>query len=307
MRGLRVTAALLVTLGAALVSARAGATPKATCIAASEQGQALRNQHRLRDARAELARCADDACPAAIRKDCAALLDEVERDIPSVILRVRRADGRADGDLEAASVILDATVQVALDGTAIELDPGAHVFRIVAADMDPKEIRIVAAQAERRRVIVVDLEPAPKPAATAPPTPEPVSPPPLAPEPVPAPVPQASPVPLPVLVLGGLGVAGLAGFTYFGALAIRQHAALESCAPNCRPDALDTMRTEALVADVSLGIGLAAAAAATWLFLTSPQSAGGSARRPGPAHELEGQVAVSPVQGGAVGGLRGRF
>jgi hypothetical protein len=72
-------------------------------------------------------------------------------------------------------------------------------------------------------------------------------------------------------VFGGVGLALVAGF---GAIATwtyldYQHLA-STCSPGCGDDAVSSLRTRALAADVMLGVGLASLVVATILWFTAP-------------------------------------
>jgi hypothetical protein len=66
---------------------------------------------------------------------------------------------------------------------------------------------------------------------------------------------------------------------------------------------VDSVRTKYLVADISLGVGVASLGAATWLFVTSMKEQPKSVRRATPAVGL----AVQPVRGGAFLGVTRQF
>src|SRR5262249_31598684 len=75
-------------------SAPARAVDRAACAAASDQAQQLRDEAKLRAARAQLIICADETCPGVIRKDCAGWLADVEARLPSVVFRVLDPAGK---------------------------------------------------------------------------------------------------------------------------------------------------------------------------------------------------------------------
>ena len=79
-------------------------------------------------------------------------------------------------------------------------------------------------------------------------------------------------------VLSGVAVVGLGSFTYFGLSGKHQENDLKShCAPGCQDSDVDAMYRSYLIADVSLGVSLAAASVAGYLLLspskTSPSMA----------------------------------
>jgi len=97
----------------------------------------------------------------------------------------------------------------------------------------------------------------------------------------PPPEPRRSVAPL---VLGGVGVLGIAGFAVLGLTTNARVRELEdTCAPHCDPADKDAVARRYLVGDVLLGVGVVAlGAAATLYVLDRPTTA-----------------AVTPVKGGA--------
>src|SRR5581483_1178763 len=86
-----------------------------------------RLQSKLLDARSSLVTCGQDACPAALRKDCVAWLAEVNEAMPAVALHVSGADGC---DRPTATTWIDGTlVARGAEGLAIEVDTGPHTGR----------------------------------------------------------------------------------------------------------------------------------------------------------------------------------
>jgi hypothetical protein len=108
----------------------------------------------------------------------------------------------------------------------------------------------------------------------------------------------------PIYALGGVGVLalGTAGlFTYWG----RQdnNTLLSSCAPDCDPASVHHIRMLYLAADVSIGIGVVALAASTWLYLRSP----GSEQRASTRMALIRSLDVQTTSSGAFATVGGVF
>jgi hypothetical protein len=78
------------------------------------------------------------------------------------------------------------------------------------------------------------------------------------------------------IALGGVAVLGLAGFTYFFLSAASDASA---CTPSCSNAQIDDLKSNVLIADISLGVGIAAGlgAGAYLLFATPSSSQGTSA------------------------------
>jgi hypothetical protein len=115
-----------------LVAGEALAAPSATeCISANESSIRLRKEKKLLEAREKSAVCADAACPAEIRDECSQKLIETTAAIPTLVLSAKDASGN---DLVAVRVTMDGVSFVdRLDGTAVPVNPGPHVFRFETA------------------------------------------------------------------------------------------------------------------------------------------------------------------------------
>ena len=246
-RRLAAAAAFAAVLAAAL-PARAADVVEA-CAAASEEAQARRDRGELREARKLLLTCAAEACPAVVRKDCAAWLEDVEARQPSIVLRVRDAAGQDRADVR---VSIDGVEAVSsLDGRALAVDPGSRKLRFEAEGAPAVEQTVLVREREQGRVIDVVLAPA-KPEAPA----------------------SGGAregeggvgdeggglrIPVGAWALGGAAIAGGVVFGVFGARAKGEVDEMRgSCAPDCDPARVDAAKREALVANVALGVGAAA-------------------------------------------------
>jgi hypothetical protein len=250
-------AALLCTL-----HAHAADPAQLRCNQAYEDGQRLRRAGTLRRARDELLVCTRDPCPARQQAECSEWLKSLEAAIPSFI-PVAKVDGREVVDV---SVTVDGDRRLErLDGRAIDVDPGAHVVRFERQGEAPIEVQVVAHEAEKNQLVPADfVHAAPKP---------PEQPPKAEPRPTPpAPAPER-PVPWTVYALGGASVLSLGGFVLFATQGSSRQGDLDSqgCKPNCDPSDTDAIKKKFLIADVFLGVSLAAAATATVLFLLRPE------------------------------------
>ena len=74
------------------------------CIAAASEGQELRDQGHLLDARADFQMCAQSECPEPIPKFCADWMTDVRRNIATVVIRAVDNEGR---DVTEARVVVD--------------------------------------------------------------------------------------------------------------------------------------------------------------------------------------------------------
>lgn len=252
-------AAVASALAFALVShARpADATPRSrSCFEAYDAEQRLAERGDLLAAREELFTCGAASCPSGMQRDCVATLEALEPRIPTLSLAVVDDAGR---DLVDVRVEVDGVpVRTRLDGRELPVNPGERVLRLSSPGRTASEVRLVAREREKGRVVRVVLAAS----ASSPPTP-PATPPPTAPPHRD----EKRPVPLASLVLGGASVAGLAVFAGFGISGLSARSALDDCAPFCSEADRDAARTRLRVADVALGISVVTLGAALVVYL----------------------------------------
>jgi hypothetical protein len=299
-----------------------GSKVRAACAIAYKSALDLESKAQLVQAKETFATCMKAAC-GAVRQRCAARHAQLDADIPSVIPVVTDESGAARSDVQ---VTMDGVVLTSeLDGRPLPVDPGLHAFEFAtnAGVLATKKVLIV--QGERNRAISVEFGSADKrgakrSAADVPPAdhngeeatertePSPER---KAPIKEPAPVASAADEPAPPRSSGGgpgaapylLGVVGVAGlgaygaFTYWGK---KDNQLLSQCSPNCAPSSLEHIRKLYLVADISLGVGVAALGAATWIALSS----GSSKEKPSEAAYV---VDVTPTRSGAYATVSGKF
>lgn len=261
MRNRALAVIALATLVGVLVAPSAHADAQA-CVDTSERAQALRDEGKLRAARAELLNCAVETCPQVIQTDCHQWLAEVESRMPSVIFSVRDSTGN---DVGAARVLIDGSLLVSrLDGKSVPVDPGEHTFRFEPEHGSPVEQRVIIRENDKGRLLAIVLPAldsrvdAPHGAHSSPPE-------------------QASgqrSIPTATYILGGVSLIGAAGFAYFWLSAVGDAKDLQAtCASRgCTESDLSPPRTKALVADISLGVGVAAATGALMFFVLQKPS-----------------------------------
>lgn len=247
---------VLAASGSWLASATVSAQTDA-CSQAYEKAQEERAAGRLSSAIAQLQVCIDTSCPPFIREDCSRWMNETEEALPSVVFAVRR-DGQ---DQMEAEVTCDGTMLAqSLDGKAVPLDPGPHTFTFSIPGFAPVERQLLIREGERNRRIEVDFR-------TLRSNPFLVA---AENEPAGAGSPSRTPRTYLTYGLAGVGALGIGGFALFAVLGSRQQGDLEdSCAPYCRSSQVDGVKTKYLIADISLGVGLAALGAATYFYLTN--------------------------------------
>lgn len=253
---IRLVSALAVALSSLSTISLARADEVEECAAAAENGQELRDQGKLVEARERIVRCSQSSCPKMVRSDCEKWLPEVEARIPTVVLH---AAGEGGGDLAAVKVERNGAAWLdKLDGSAIQMNPGANKLRFTAEGYDPIDKEIVVAEGQHGRIVEIKLTktggaPVMPGATPAEPT--------KADE-------GAGPGLLPWVVLG-VGVAGLGTFTVTQILASSDVSSVEDgcgATKTCSDAELDPIRTKLTISAIGLGVGIAGVGASIAMF-----------------------------------------
>jgi len=252
--------ALVASLASVLaLGSDASALEPTACAAAYERAQILRRDAKLRDAREQLSICAQQGCPAFIVSDCSEWARDLDEHAPTVVIRAQDERGHS---LTEVRVTLDGTRLLArLDGEPVVIDPGSHVLRFESESASAVEDTYVVRPGDRNRPILVRLRG--RQLAAPPPTPstgEPTG------------VSNASQGPgrTSAVIFGAVGIAGLAGFTYFGLTSREEAASLRAeCSPRCDPSDVDSVKHKLYAADASLGVAVLSLGIATWLYLAN--------------------------------------
>lgn len=182
--------------------------------------------------------------------------------IPTVSFRVT-LDGKIASD---AKVYLDGRLmEKALDGRAVELNPGPHKATFEYGEFPAQEQEFVAAEGERYRIINAEFKSAAT-AATA------------------AGdgagsgtsdtgiVAGERPVPTLTYVFLGVGAAGAISAAVWGISASVTKSDLEAtCAPECSQEKIDAVKQRALISDISTGVSILGFAGAAITYFTRPE------------------------------------
>jgi hypothetical protein len=241
-------------------------TPRAQeCLAQYEEFQSLSEKGELVAASRAVAACGSMDCPLTLQRECVDRLKDLSARIPTIVVAAEDEDGT---DLPDARVDLDGAVwHGTLDGREWPLDPGVHALKVTVHGRPPVSLRILAQERDKGRPVRIRVPRAP---TSAPPLSVTA----LPSHPVPAPA--RSPLTVLSFVLGGTGLVALGTFAYFGATGVSSRSNLErECSPYCTQSALDPVRRDFLVADVSLGVSIVAIGAATILFFARPRAGAG--------------------------------
>lgn len=239
--------------------AHADVNPTQQCIDAHANGQVARGQGDLLQAKQLFLSCAADGCPQMIRDDCAKFGSEVEAALPSVVVVARSSSGQ---DLPSATVrIDDGGEALPVDGRALSINPGRHVFKVTTPDGSSATVTTVVREAEKYQRIAAQIVVSAQPGAEG------------APARPAAPERGVSPL---VYVFGGLGVVAASSFTYFALDGRRKEKELDACAPDCNRSDVDAMRRSYLIGDVSLGVAVASLGLGAYFLFRPPPSSSSS-------------------------------
>jgi hypothetical protein len=291
-------------------AAQEAAPSKASCAEAYESAQESRVSGALQQTRSRLAYCAQTECPSFVQKDCARWLEEVDKELPSVVVSVVGLEPDASGtsSSQALSLKIDGhDVPEPLSGKAISLDPGKHELVLERPGAEPITRTILAQQGVQNRGVEfrlaiataagdgassIDLDNTRA---------------------------SSSPMRTGAYVAWGVGAVGLGAFAVLGTLARTDKDRFEEecagqtndpakvkpgvCLDTTLDDRKSTYEREEVMADIGLLTGIVGAATGTVLFLLSKD--GGAASKSEDSASLH--LDVSPTLGGAWAGVRGAF
>ena len=291
-------------------AAQEAAPSKASCAEAYESAQESRVSGALQQTRSRLAYCAQAECPSFVQKDCARWLEEVDKELPSVVVSVvgLAADAAATSSSQPLSLKIDgAAVSEPLSGKAISLDPGKHELVLERPGAEPITRTILAQQGVQNRSVEFRLANGQvegdgassvglDSAGSA-----------------------SSPMRTAAYVAWGVGAVGLGAFAVLGTLArtdkdrFEEECAQQTSVPaNVKPgvcldttldDRKSSYEREEVMADVGLLTGIIGAATGTVLFILSKDSDGTAKSEDSASLHLD----VSPTLGGAWAGVHGAF
>jgi hypothetical protein len=257
-------AALLLACGAT-----ARADEKTMCSDKYQSAQRSRAAGKLTLARADLLRCAEQACPPFVSNDCKTWLAEVEADLPTLVFAVLDPDGR---DVPSAAVRVDGVgIANATDGLGHAVDPGGHLVEALAKGQLLRQQIVVRVGEKSRRI---ELHIAPVASAASPPQAS-IAPAALAP----APGVGSSGPPVGAFVLGGLGLAAIGvGSVLWVTGSNAAQTYNDACETGaCTASQRDNAHTQLVAGDIAWGVGLAAGIAAVTVLLLHHGDGGGVA------------------------------
>ena len=311
---------------AALVawSQPAQAAPRraSSCASAYSGAEELAKAGHLREAKDSMMKCAVARCLAVVRTECARRVSELEQDIPTVVPAVQDQSGQPLTDVQ---FVMDGELLASnLDGRAVAVDPGSHVFTFRNSLGILANVKTLILQGQHNRSIEVNLRDMREPPLVKTSAPLPSGG--LAGARRPAGLEgtgrlgQASVIdngaPARLMdvesnrgkrfttasySLAGLGLLGVTGYGLATYLGNRDVAA---CSPSCEESTLQNVRNVFLGGKIALGVGVASLAGATYLFLTSDNRRSSEVA----VNRTSGyRVDVQPTESGGFAAVSGTF
>lgn len=240
--GLATAASIAVMPRAAVADGSAGVADETReCAAAYEMTQRQQQKSELIDALDSAERCARPSCPALLKDECAKWASDLRPKLPSLVVRVRGADGCAQTN---AKLDVDGNTRKHPRLDALLLDPGVHEVKVTdPVSHETKTQRINFAPGERRDI---DVDFARSDAVC---TERGVKTP-------------FGRVPTLTLALGGVGAGLVLAGATVGLVGASKRADLDECRPGCARERIDEVRPFFLVGDVLAGFGILALGAA---------------------------------------------
>ncbi len=213
--------------------------------------RAYKLDHDLLSAREKLLVCAKE-CPEQLRVTCGGWLEEIAKELPSIVIKAKNASGQ---DVVDASVEVDGKPITSAAGAPIELNEGTHTVRVTLPGKPPKEQQVVLSAGEKLRAVEVVGE--------APPPPPPH---------IEYTTITRRPIPAAAFVLLGVTAAALVSYGVFGMWTTIEYSSTSACSHTCNPISEDSsFQGKAAVADISLAVAAAAFTAAAIVFIARPR------------------------------------
>ena len=236
------------------------APDKETCVASFDRGQREQADHKLRRAQAALIVCAQESCPNVLRADCAGVLADVRRALPSLVFVAD--DGHGHELLNVRVSGGGETLTERLDGRAVTLDPGTLELTFESPGFARAVLPLVIREGEKNRIVRVSLGPGAVDASGADAAGR-------ASGPSRSTAGWVVPVALSVAGAASLVVAGVSRASFDS----RVDDLRATCAPACTPAQRDDLSSTLVTSNVALGVGLGLVALgiASW-FVWSPAS-----------------------------------
>jgi hypothetical protein len=333
LHGALAGAAVLALASSPALAQSAHPRDEEACLNVLKEAKAKEQGGELQAARVLLRQCAQNPCSGFVRQQCINRNIKLEMDTPSVVLLVTDAGGGSRTDVQVK--VDGEPFASTLDGRALPIDPGMHDFSFIADGHVFATQRILIVQGQRNRFITANIgRSGSRGAVAADESAVPTSEEQVAKLPVARPrakvaeaaadqkaaaEPEATaessaaestaeqgtaPKHRRILpwVLTGVGAAGLGAGAVFTLWGRKDNNNLSACSPNCSDATLSHIKRVYQAADIAIGVGVAALAAAYWSYAFSQSSTGESK-----SSETALRLDVAPTTSGGFAAVSGRF
>ena len=229
------------------------------CAAAYEQTQRQQQKSELIGALESAERCARPSCPALLKDECTRWVSELRPKLPSLVVRVRGADGCTHTD---AGLEVTGASRKHPDADALLVDAGVHEVKVTDPASGQVKTQTINFAAGERRDIDVDFASADV-ACTGPTVKTP-----------------AGKVPTLTLVIGSIGAGLVVAGAGVGLVGASKRGDLDECKPGCSRERIDEVRPFFIAGDVLAGFGLLALGAAVVTYFAGDTSGAKAGARP---------------------------
>jgi hypothetical protein len=331
LHGALAGAAVLALTSSPALAQNAHPRDEEACLNVLKEAKAKEQSGELQAARVLLRQCAQNPCSGFVRQQCINRNIKLEMDTPSVVLLVTDAGGGSRTDVQVK--VDGEPFASTLDGRALPIDPGMHDFSFIADGHVFATQRILIVQGQRNRFITANIgRSGSRGAVAADDSAVPTSEEQIAKLPVARPRAKLAEAPaaqkaaaepeataesgaestpeqgtpkhrriLP-WVLTGVGAAGLGAGAVFTLWGRKDNNNLSACSPNCSDATLSHIKRVYQAADIAIGVGVAALAAAYWSYAFSQSSTAESK-----SSETALRLDVAPTTSGGFAAVSGRF
>lgn len=228
-------------------------TAAASCIDSHFEAQRLRKESRLLESRTALATCLDEHCPSLLREECGVWLNELNTEIPRVVVSVVNEKG---ADVLKYTLTIDGS-DVLNSGSPHEMNPGTHRIQAEAEGHRGALQEIELHAGERLRTISLQLtrESSPNDAQPRVPAHD-----------------QAQRILWPGYVLAGASLAFLGASIALGVSARNDETNYRAnCLPECSHSLVDDLSRRYTLTNVGIGLAAASALGAGAWFIWAPR------------------------------------
>lgn len=282
------------------LQASTAAADASSCAASHTDGQRAMKAGHLKAALDSFSACgSDQRCPGPVRRECVDLFGSVQSIVPTLVFAVSDHEGHDLTDVKVYSS--GELLAQGLDGRPVPVDPGEQGFLFELPSGTFLTADVLVRQGEKNRIVAVRAGPAAAKTPTFASSPANELPKSSAQQGL-----DLKSMPVGFWVSSGIGVAALGVWGTFALLGRAKEVDLSDCKPRCDPalrGEYDAMRRQYIVADVSLGVGVAAVGAATGILIATRRRRLRSSSERALSQVSRPTLSFAPLLTGRAGGM----